>query len=208
MAKGEKNAVLDKNSVYILQAGTPVFLKTADICAITGKSNQWIGQLTSQGTLNKTKTKHGSLYELLPNIKAYCEMLEERVEERSDNPDIQKLEIEKRQADVKAKKIKTTMLDYEMKELKGKMHRSEDVASMTADLIYAIRGAMLALPGRLSVDLAGISDPAEISARIQKEVYLLMDELSSYEYDPEKYRERVKERYGRDVTLGADDDDE
>jgi len=208
VAKGEKNAVLDKNSVYILQAGTPVFLKTADICAITGKSNQWIGQLTSQGTLNKTKTKHGSLYELLPNIKAYCEMLEERVEERSDNPDIQKLEIEKRQADVKAKKIKTTMLDYEMKELKGKMHRSEDVASMTADLIYAIRGAMLALPGRLSVDLAGISDPAEISARIQKEVYLLMDELSSYEYDPEKYRERVKERYGRDVTLGADDDDE
>ncbi len=208
MAKGEKNVVFDKNSAYILQAGTPVFLKTADICAMTGKSNQWIGQLTSQGTLNKTKTKHGSLYELLPNIKAYCEMLEERAEERSDNPDIEKLEIEKRKADVKAKKAKAAMAELEMKELQGKMHRSEDVAAMTADLIYAIRGAMLALPGRLSVDLSSISDPAEIAVRIQKEVYLVMDELSAYEYDPEKYRERVKERYGRDITLGTDDDDE
>lgn len=208
MAKETKSAVFEKNSVYILQAGMPVFVKTADICAMTGKSNQWIGQLTSQGILNKTKTKHGSLYELLPSIKAYCEMLEERAEERSDNPDIEKLEIEKRRADVKTKKAKATMAELEMKELQNKMHRSEDVAAMTANLIYAIRGAMLALPGRLSVDLASLSEPAEISARIQKEVYLVMDELSAYEYDPEKYKERVKERYGRDVTLEADDGDE
>lgn len=208
MAKESKPAVIEKNSVYVLQAGMPVFLKTADICAITGKSNQWIGQLTSQGVLHKTKTKHGSLYELQPCLKAYCEMLEERAEDRSDNPDIEKLEIEKRRADVKAKKAKATMAELEMKELQGKMHRSEDVADMTADLIYAIRGAILALPGRLSIDLASISEPAEISARIQKEVYLLMDELSSYKYDPEKYRERVKERYGREVTLEATDDDE
>lgn len=207
MAKSEKNVVFDKNSAYILQAGTPIFLKTADICAITGKSNQWIGQLTAQGTLNKTKTKHGSLYELLPNIKAYCEMLEDRIDERSDNPDIEKLEIEKRQADVKAKKIKAAMLDYEMKEMRGKMHRSEDVAAMTADLIYAIRGAMLALPGRLSVDLSSISDPAEIAVRIQKEVYLIMNELAEYEYDPEKYRERVRDRSGHDIALIEDDDE-
>ncbi len=207
MAKDEKKGVFDKNSAYILQAGTPVFVKTADICAMTGKSNQWIGQLTSQGTLNKTKTKHGSLYELAPNIKAYCDMLENRAEERCDDPDIQELELEKRRAEVKAKKAKATMLDYELKELKGKMHRSEDVASMTADLIYSVRNSLIALPGRLAMDLSSLTEPAEISARIQKEVYLIMEELSSYKYDPEKYKERVMERSGHELSMEDTDDE-
>ena len=207
MAKDEKKGVFDKNSAYILQAGTPVFVKTADICAMTGKSNQWIGQLTSQGILNKTKTKHGSLYELAPNIKAYCDMLEDRAEERCDDPDIQELELEKRRAEVKAKKAKATMLDYELKELKGKMHRSEDVASMTADLIYSVRNSLIALPGRLAMDLSSLTEPAEISARIQKEVYLIMEELSSYKYDPEKYKERVMERSGHELSMEDTDDE-
>ncbi|MBR3965447.1 MAG: protoporphyrinogen oxidase [Clostridia bacterium] len=207
MAKDEKKGVFDKNSAYILQAGTPVFVKTADICAMTGKSNQWIGQLTSQGTLNKTKTKHGSLYELAPNIKAYCDMLENRAEERCDDPDIQELELEKRRAEVKAKKAKATMLDYELKELKGKMHRSEDVASMTADLLYSVRNSLIALPGRLAMDLSSLTEPAEISARIQKEVYLIMEELSSYKYDPEKYKERVMERSGHELSMEDTDDE-
>lgn len=207
MAKDEKKAVFDKNSAYILQAGTPVFVKTADICAMTGKSNQWIGQLTSQGTLNKTKTKHGSLYELAPNIKAYCDMLEERAEEHGDNPDIQELELEKRRAEVKAKKAKATMLEYELKELKGKMHRSEDVAAMTADLLYSVRNALIALPGRLAMELSSITDPAEISARIQKEVYLVMEELSTYEYDAEKYKEKVMERSGYELSMENTDDE-
>ena len=207
MAKDEKKAVFDKNSVYILQAGTPVFVKTADICAMTGKSNQWIGQLTSQRTLNKTKTKHGSLYELVPNIKAYCEMLEKRADEHSDNPDIQELELEKRRAEVKAKKAKATMLEYELKELKGKLHRSEDVAAMTADLIYSVRNALIALPGRLAMELSSLTEPAEISARIQNEVYLVMEELSSYEYDDEKYKERVMERSGHGLSMEDTDDE-
>ncbi len=207
MAKDEKKAVFDKNSAYILQAGTPVFVKTADICAMTGKSNQWIGQLTAQGTLNKTKTKHGSLYELAPNIKAYCDMLEKRVDEHSDNPDIEELELEKIRAEVKAKKVKATMLDYELKEFKGKMHRSEDVAAMTADLIYSVRNALIALPGRLAIELSSLTEPAEISARIQKEAYLIMEELSTYEYDPEKYKERVMERSGRELSVEDTDDE-
>ena len=40
---------------------------------------------------------------------------------------------------------KATIAKLEAEELKGKMHRSEDVAAMTTDLIYAIRGAMMAL---------------------------------------------------------------
>ena len=43
----------------------------------------------------------------------------------------------------RAKKMK-----LEVQELEGKMHRSEDVKAMTDDLIYAVRSALNAMPGR------------------------------------------------------------
>ena len=71
----------EDGKLYSLEAGTPIYVKTADICRMTGKSNQWIGQLTSQGVLTKEKTKYGSLYELSAAMPAYCHMLEERAED-------------------------------------------------------------------------------------------------------------------------------
>ena len=53
---------------------------------------------------------------------------------------------------------------------------------------------LLLLPGRLSVDVAATSSPAEASECIRKEVHAIMRELSNYRYDPEKYAERVNER--------------
>ena len=47
------------------------------------------------------------------------------------------------------------------------MHRSEDVAAMTEDLVYAIRGALMALPGRLAVDVCDVKTPAEVSEVIR-----------------------------------------
>ena len=77
--KKKPEAVIEDGAVYVLRAGTPIFVKTADICAMTGKSNQWIGQLVSQGTLNKKSTPHGSLFDLLATMRAYTAMLEERL---------------------------------------------------------------------------------------------------------------------------------
>jgi len=92
------------------------------------------------------------------------------------------------------------------KELQGKMHRSEDVAAVTEDLVYTIRSALLALVGRLSTDLVGITDQAELSAKIQDEVYAVMETLSTYKYDSKKYEERVRQRLRKD-SLEADEDE-
>lgn len=208
MAKEQSIAKIDNGAVYILQAGTPVYIKTADICAITGKSNQWIGQLTSQGILNKSKTPHGALYDLGSSIKSYCTMLEERIEaEEDDDPESKKLEKDRRKADTSIKASKAIIAGLEAKELQGKMHRSEDVAAMTEDLIFAMRNALTAIPGRLAVDLASVSDPAEVSAIIQRETYKIMDELSTYKYDSRKYEERVRIRMKRDALDDSEDDE-
>lgn len=64
MAAKKQDVVVEDGAVYVLRAGTPVYVKTADICSMTGKSNQWIGQLVAQGTLHKRSTLHGSLFDV------------------------------------------------------------------------------------------------------------------------------------------------
>lgn len=179
-------------ATFVLQAGKPIYVKTADVCAMTGKSNQWIGQLTSQGILNKEQTEHGSLYDLRTNIRAYCEMLESR----SKKVDSEALEVEanKNKADLQFKQAKAAIAVMEANELKGKMHRSDDVAAMTEDMVFNIRSMLMALPGRLAVEVVNAEDAAHAAVIIRGEVHNLMDELSKYEYDPKRYEERVRQR--------------
>ena len=88
------------------------------------------------------------------------------------------------------------------------MHRSEDVAAMTEDLIYTIRGSLMALPGRLAVDVTAVQTAAEAADIIRTEVFMLMQELSQYRYDPQKYEERVRDRMKWETGGEADSDDE
>jgi phage terminase Nu1 subunit (DNA packaging protein) len=185
-------AIVGGGAVHVLQAGMPIYVKTADICAMTGKTNQWIGELTKQGILNKEATQNGSLYELRRNIRAYCEMLEARVKETDE--EAERLDADKAKAETQIKQARAVIAIMEANELKGKMHRSEDVQAITEDLVYAIRSLLIALPGRLAVDVAEAEDAAETATIIRNEVHKLMEELSNYRYDPKRYEERVRER--------------
>ena len=192
MARAKAIAEIRDDAVYILQAGTPVYIKTADICAMTGKTNQWIGQLCSQGVLNKKQTAHGALYELSETMKNYCDYLEERAVER--DTETKKLDRAKLQADASIKVAKAAIAKVEADELLGKIHRSEDVEAVLEELVYTIRGALLSLPGRLAVDVAGVTDVSEASEIIRKEIYSILEELSNFQYDPAKFQERVRQR--------------
>lgn len=191
MAKAKAIAEIKDNAVYVLQAGTPTYVKTADICAMTGKSNQWIGQLVSQGVLSKRQTPHGAMFDLASTIKAYCDMLEAR---GSESPEDREQENDRRKAELALKKAKASIAVSEAKERAGQMHRSEDVAAMTEDLILFIRGSLLSLPGRLAIDISSAKDSAEAEVIIKDEVCKILEELSNYRYDASKYKERVRAR--------------
>ena len=201
VAKAKPKAEIASEGVLVLQAGTPVYLKTADVCAITGKSNQWIGQLTSQGILNKTQTSGGAMYELGSTMRAYIDMLASRECERDNDADIKKAK-----ADASLKQAKATIATLDAKERLGQMHRSEDVEAMTSDLIFTIRNALMALPGRLAVSVAAANDAVTIAEIIRAEVYAIMEDLSRYKYDAAKYQERVRERLN--LAAQAEHDDE
>lgn len=193
---GTVKSAAPQQILFSLQAGTPIYVKTADICAAFGISNQWVGQLTSQGTIHKTKTSHGMLYELFATVKAYCRYLEERPKKAPE--DIAEAERKRKVAEAKIKESKAVVAELQAKEFQGKMHRSEDVQAMTADLLYFVRGSLLALPGRCATDAAACDDPNEVQKILEKEVFAILDDLSNYEYSKKKYDECVRQRMKRD----------
>ena len=76
------------------------------------------------------------------------------------------------------------------------MHRAEDVEALIEDLSATIKGMIAALPGRLAVDCANLKTAAEISERIEKDCFEILNELAEYEYDSEYFKTKVQEREG------------
>lgn len=98
-------------------------------------------------------------------------------------------------ADALLKKSRAIILELEAAELRGEVHRLEDVEHFYMEACAELRGMVLALPGRLAVDLANATDPKEVIARVQQEIdEILAHFIEQHSYDPKKYAERVRER--------------
>ena len=159
----------------------------AELAAVLRLTGRRIRQLTEDGVLRKNGSGR---YQLIENVQLWHANATAQPVDEED----QKLEKTRRKSEVQIKASKAMVAKLEAEELKGLMHRAEDVAAITEDLVYTIRGALMALPGRLAVDVAGCDTPAEASDVIRREVYKIMRELAGYHYDPKKYEERVRER--------------
>lgn len=175
-------------------------VSVSELAAVLGLSANRIYQLATDGILQKTG--RGRLL-LAASVQRYVGFItREPVTEEE-----QKLEKARRMAEVQLKASKAKIAKLEAEELEGKMHRSEDVEAMTAGLLYAVRGALLALPGRLAVDAAQAQTAAEASEAIRQEVNKVLSEIAQYRYDPLRYEERVRQRMDWDSGMGETGDD-
>lgn len=165
-----------------------------------------IQQLTQDGVLATELVDKKRKYDLLLTVQRYIAYLQEKVVKKGENKDDTQNESRKIKADADLRAAKAEIADMELKELRGEMHRSEDVEAMTTDLVFTIRSMMLALPGRLAIDLAKITKPAEISERIKQEIHAILLELSNYQYDADAYKKRVRDRQGWGDLLKDEDD--
>lgn len=180
--------------------GVDTEVSVAELAALLGLSADRIYQLIRGGTLQTVKRGHLLLADSLQRYIATMN------KEPVSDEDL-KLERVKQTAEATLKHSKAKIAKLEAEELEGKMHRSEDVEAMTADLLYAVRGALIALPGRLAVDVAQAQTAAEASEVIRQEVNKVLKEISQYKYDPLKYEERVRKRMDWDSIMGDTDDD-
>ena len=176
----------------------------ADLFGITERRVQ---QLAQAGIITPA-SKRPYKFDLFPTIHTYVKYLSDKVngKEQKTVDDVQ-AEADKLRAEADLKRSKADIAEMQLKELEGKMHRSEDVEAMTNDLVYSIRSMIMALPGRLAMDVVRVETAAEASAVIRSECAKILNELAAYKYDPEVYRRRVRDREGWSQAL-ADETDE
>lgn len=174
------------------------------IAALFELTPRRIQQLTKEGIITATKEGNANRYDLLPTIQKYIRYLTAKANGRE--PSKKDAEIEGRRLEAEAD-LKRSKADIAaLLELEGTMHRSEDVEAVMTDLVYSIRSMLVALPGRLAVDVSSAATAAEASDIIRAEVYKILEELAGYKYDPEVYARRVRDREGwSELSDDADD---
>lgn len=167
-----------------------------------------VQQLAKEGVL-PSASQRPYKFDLLPTVKAYIRYLRDRANgKEAKTADTVKAEADKLRAEADLKQSKAKIAELQLKELEGKMHRSEDVEAMTNDLVYTARSMIMALPGRLAMDVVQAGSANEASALIRAECYKILNELAGYQYDPEAYRRRVRDREGWSDALADEEADE
>lgn len=166
-------------------------ITSKELARIVGVTERTVQTLVKEGHLTCQKVgkyNRYNLYKVVQEYVAYQAKKKDRV--------FSSLEEKKLYEEIRLKQTKADIAELEMNELKGSLHAAEDVEKITTDLVIAVRSGLLSLPGKLAVDVVEAKDAAEASEIIKKEVCSLLEELANYEYDPEEYRRRVREKKG------------
>ena len=170
-------------------------LQGSDIIAkLFGVTERRVQQLAKEGVIPAVKTRPYQ-FDLLPTVRAYIKHLSDKANGREEKKDGD-TELKRMKAEADLKRSKADIAELQLQELRGEMHRSEDVEAVMTDLVYTIRSMLISMPGRLAVDVASVNSAAEASEVIRVEVCKVLEELSGYKYDPDVYARRVREREG------------
>lgn len=170
MAKAKPEVKQEKIKTHELE------IQTGELAAIVGKSDRWIRQLTKDKIL--TQVDRGK-YILGETVQAYIEHVTGGKEE--DN--------KPRFIDHKTEheRIKTEKAQLQLAQMRGELHTSEDVEAVMSDMLTAFRQKILTIPTKLAPQLTGIEDINIIKARLTKDLYEALTELS--DYNPDLFRE-------------------
>lgn len=176
------------------QANNTLKWSSTEIADLFGVGTREIRRLTEIGIIKAEGLERSRKYDAKEVTKTYIAYLRDQPKQKKTANE--ELENKKIRAEISIKEVKAKTAELELQELEGSMHRAEDVEAVFNDLVFTIRSAFMAMPGRLAVDTAELTTPAETSARIQEEVNEVLSTLSQYKYDPEEYRRKVRERKG------------
>jgi len=176
-------------------------ISTTELARCLGLSARRIQQLAQDGIVPPATRGR---FRLNDSVQRYITF----ISGNKMSEDEQKVERTRKMAEAQIKAAKATVAKLEASELQGKMHRSEDVEAITADMANTLRSLLLGLPGRLAVDVHNADSAAEASVIIRKAIHEVMEEMSQYQYDPQKYEDRVRERLNWEQQMGSGDDEQ
>jgi len=179
---------------------------TQVIAKIFGVTTRRVEQLKAEGVIQGKGRP--IKYDLLPTIQAYIKYLADKAYGREQKETSKDLDESKLRAESRFKNAKAEMAELELEELRGTLHSAEDVEAVMTDHILLLRSMILALPGRLAVDVCAAATPTQAADIIKQECYAMLNQLADYEYDPAEYQRRVRERKGWDNRIDGVESDE
>lgn len=162
------------------------------IAEVLGLKSTRVNELVANGVLHpEGKPRKYALKRAVHDYVAYLKGQNDP--SKAEEKDLEK---KKLKAEAAFKTAKAAEAQLELAETSGNMHSSEDVQAAFEQLVYGIRSMLLALPGRLAIDVTEAVNSAEASNIIRAQVDEILNTLAQYEYDPEFFSERVKDRKG------------
>lgn len=174
--------------------------KTEVIAALFELTPRRIQQLTSEGVLKTVEVKEGNRkvrkYELVPTIQRYIRYLSEKSKQKNTSASDKENESAKLDGEARYKQAKADMAEMELKEMKGELHRADDVEKIMTNHVFAVRSMLLSLPSRLAVDTANAKNKAEAAEIIKRGVYDILEQLSNLAYNKTDYQKLARERQG------------
>lgn len=160
-----------------------LIVTAAVIAKIIGVSERQVRNLAEDKMI--PKLKNGS-YELIPTLNAYIENL--KLSQKAEKTEIRKTATfqEEKTMHERAKRVKAELI---LGEMKGELHRSEDVEKVMTDMLTNFRSKLLAFPNKVAPILIGRSEIPVIQDILENQIYEALDELK--EYDAELFRSDV-----------------
>ena len=183
-----------------------IIVNSSELASLFDLPIRQIQRFTLDGVISPVTNDRPYRYDLEVVCPQYIAYLDAKIIARAKTHAIEELEERKLRAEAEIKEAKAAVAKLERDELEGKMHRAEDVEAITTDHVLFLRSMLMAMPGKLAVDLGGTHTAAEQAERVKQEVYFILDQLANYKYDPEEYKKRVMERQGWEHG-GKDDAD-
>ena len=176
------------------------------LACVLGITTRHVRRLKEDGVLFKNKN---GLYNLSGSVRAYINYaMTNAIRKKVQTPDDEKkLNQSKKKADTALKEKRLSKMDYEtesarieneikmlkLEEMRNNLYSAELVADMFTQLVYTVRTNLLAMPGRLAIDVHNSANAAECAEIIRRDVHAIMKDLSNWEYDGEAFARRKKE---------------
>lgn len=159
------------------------------LASCLGISQRMVRQLVEDNVIVRIRR---GLYDLEHSIQGYINFKITQAKPK-------KKEMTLEEAKTEHELLKMRKTELTVKAMESKLYRAEDVEIFVTTMLSAVRNRMLAIPVKVSPEIAGIEDKAQIQKIVSREVKDALNEASNYNLidfvDPSLFEDDEDEDY-------------
>jgi phage terminase Nu1 subunit (DNA packaging protein) len=177
------------------------YVRAEKLGQLLGVSQRQVQRLRADGALVTEKTKWGQRYHLVKSLLACVKYYMSKQDAQSEKQRAQTAE-----ADYKERKAE--LLKIELRKRKGEVHEARHVQELINGMILDTKATLLAIPSRTAPDLAACHTENEIAAVLREALCEAMLEMTTHQYDPDKFRAMVEDDGDINADLTEEEEEE